>query len=173
MQTVTSTLIASKISKASVRLFLAVTFLAIAIVAPFAGNQIITGTIVNAALISTAFLVGLPEAITIAFGPSLLSLALGKLPLPLAPMVPMIITSNIILILVFKAFSKRSNYLAATTASVAKFVFLFSVSTTMVALIHSPALTKVAAIFGPIQLLTALLGSALALTILKTTKQMK
>jgi hypothetical protein len=173
MEAIATTLTTSKISKAAIRMAMAVTFLAIGIVAPFAGNQIVTGTIVNATLISTAYLVGLPEALVVAFGPSLISLMIGKLPLPLAPMIPLIILSNLFLILVFKFFSKQSNYLAAATASVAKFVFLFLTSSVLVAVMHNPALTKVASMMGSIQLLTALMGSALALAFLKLVKQMK
>ncbi len=168
-----ATLTATKITATSTRIAIGFGLLAIGFVSPLIGNQLITGTIVNATLISAAVLLGLPEAILLAFGPSVISLAIGKLPLALAPMLPSIMLSNILLIIIFKLLYKRSSVAAAVSASIVKFIFLFGTSSILVYYISSKPLAAMAHMMGWIQLVTALLGSALALSILTATKQLK
>jgi len=77
--------------------------LALAIGAPVLGihSQWITGSIVNMVLILSVFLVGVRGAVLIGLLPSTIALGTGLLPAALAPMLPFIIISNIILVLVF------------------------------------------------------------------------
>lgn len=168
-----ATLTSTKITAISTRIAIGFGLLTVGFIAPLIGNQLITGTIVNATLISAAVLLGLPEAILLAFGPSVISLAIGKLPLALAPMLPSIMIGNILLIVIFKLISNRSSFLAAIVASVAKFALIFATATMLVYFINSGPIIKIASMMGWIQLATALLGSALALSILTVTKQLK
>lgn len=145
--------------------------LAVAVLAPLAHNQIITGSLVNATLFITAAILGLESAILISLLPSLFALAAGTLPLVLAPLIPFIILSNILLVLVF-TYSKKTNLLFGIfSAAVLKFIFLAAVSSWAINLLFSGKLIKTAAIMlsWP-QLITALIGGALAYGLLKSGK---
>lgn len=75
--------------------------LAVANVAPLVGvhSQFVTGPLVNMALILAVYLVGARGAMLIGILPSTIALGTGLLPAVLAPMVPFIILSNVILII--------------------------------------------------------------------------
>ena len=74
---------------------------AIAVVAPYFLNQLITGSIVNALLFISASVFGLETAFLLCLIPSLISLYTGLLPLAIAPMIPFIMTGNALLVLIF------------------------------------------------------------------------
>lgn len=147
-------------------------FMAIAIFAPLLKQQLITGSVVNAVLfLSTAYL-GLSAGILISFIPSLFAFFIGLLPLVLLPMIPFIIAGNGLLVFCFWILKKKNFWLGAVSASVLKFLFLFSVSSYLFGFLikkslPSPIITMMA---WP-QLITALLGSALAFIILKIIKR--
>jgi len=61
-----------------------------AVVAPLFGQQLVTGTIVNATLFLAVMLAGLRGAAAVAVVPSLIALAVGTLPAVMAVMVPYI-----------------------------------------------------------------------------------
>jgi len=79
----------------------------VAILAPFCISQLITGTLVNATLFSAVLLVNFPAAVLVALIPSLIAVSVGTLPAAMAPMVPYIMISNIILAGVFVIFASR------------------------------------------------------------------
>jgi len=91
--------------------------------APFIGSQAITGSLVNAALFLAVIFTGVQGAILIALFPSIIALASGLLPVVMVPMIPFIITGNIILVLVFNYFQKRF-WQGVFLASFSKFLFL-------------------------------------------------
>lgn len=139
----------------------------IVLVSPLFLSQPITGTFVNMALVLSALLFGLrKEALLVAVAPSLVALVRGQLPAPFLPIVPFIMTGNIVLVAVFDlAYRRFGNFaLAAVVGSVLKAAFLAGVAAVFAATLFSgtPLAGKVVAMFGWAQLLTALAGSALA-----------
>jgi len=137
----------------------------------FLHSQYITGPIINAVFILSLFWLGRRSAYTIAFMPSLAALLGGLLPLPLLPLVPFIIASNLILIFSLDLWQRRrpqsSYFPGLILAALAKFTFLF-LSAKMLGLILSPRLMPVLGqMFGLVQLWTALAGGLLAWAILK------
>jgi hypothetical protein len=72
-------------------------------------SQWITGPIVNVALILSVFLIGVRGAVLIGLLPSTIGLGSGLLPAVLAPMIPFIIISNIILVLIIDLFFCHSD----------------------------------------------------------------
>ena len=145
--------------------------MAIAIAAPYFGNQFVTGPVVNATLLIAVALLGTREALLIAIFPSIIALATGTLPLPLAPQIPFIIGGNALFIAVFSLFKTRNYWLGAVTGSLVKFGFLFGTSTIITSLILNQTLAaKVSYILGWPQLVTALAGSIIAYTFLRLVK---
>ena len=100
---------------------------AIAVVAPYFLNQLITGSIVNALLFISVSVLGLQAAFLLCLIPSLISLYTGLLPLALTPIVPFIIVGNTFLILVFLRLKDKGFCFGAVPAVLAKFVFIWLV----------------------------------------------
>jgi len=158
--------------------FLTLSFLAIAL--PFfIHQQLITGPIINAILILSVLLLGVRAAVLIALLPSLIALSSGLLPASLAPAVPFIMLSNIILILVVDGiyrFQPRETYywkgLCLGAGFKALFLFL---STSLIAqlLINQQLMDAVIKMMGWAQLATVLAGGLLAWLILKSVKYFK
>ena len=146
--------------------------LAIAIIAPFFGQQAITGSIVNATLFIATALFGVQAGILIGLIPASAALFVGLLPLALAPMIPFIITANIILVIVFGRLKEKNYWLAVVTASLLKFVFLFSVGSIIVNLfLKGEVAPKAAMMMSWPQLFTALSGGIIAYLFLKSVKK--
>jgi hypothetical protein len=124
-------------------------------------NQWITGTIVNALIFLAVWQVGIVNAAFIAFLPSSIALMRGLLPAPIAVLIPYIILSNIILIASFYAM-KKYPLAGIISASLAKFLFLFAISTYFIK-IAGPLLIM----FQWPQLVTALAGGLIAIGIIK------
>lgn len=144
----------------------------VATIAPLFHNQPITGPIVNATLFLGVIFVGTQNAILIGLIPSMIALSVGLLPAPLAPMVPFIMLSNVILILTFGYLRKKNFWLGIITASAVKFIFLYSTSFIVVNLIvKKPIALKAAAMLSWPQLLTALAGGIIAWFVLKAFKK--
>jgi len=124
-------------------------------------NQWITGTIVNAILFLAVWRVGIVNAAFVAFLPSSIALMRGLLPAPMVILIPYIILSNIILIAAFYAL-KKYPIAGIVSASLAKFIFLFAISTYFIK-IASPLVFMMQ---WP-QLTTALAGGLIAVGIIK------
>ena len=137
--------------------------LLITLVAPFLRQQLIVGTLVNAALFLAVLLVGFRKALFLGFLPSSIALISGILPWVFFPVIPFIILANAVLILVFAAFVKSNYWVAVVIASFLKFVFLYG----CIFFCFSPAI----AIAGYLQLCTAILGGLLAFSINLMTKK--
>lgn len=143
----------------------------IASLAPLLKQQAITGPIVNATLFLATYLIGVQAGVLVALFPSLIALSVGLLPALLAPAVPFIITGNIILVLVFN-WLKKNHWQAIISASVLKFLFLYSTSFVVVNLIaKKPVAQKAAAMLSWPQLATALAGGIIAWLVLKALKK--
>ncbi len=130
---------------------------------PFTGSQFVTGPIVNAILFLSVLFLGIRVAILIAIVPSIIALFTGLLPFLLAPMIPFIITGNIILVLTFNNF-KDSFLKGVLIASFLKFLFLFISGL----LIINEVI--IASMMGWAQLFTALTGGIIAYILYRLLK---
>ena len=140
-----------------------------AVLAPLVHSQLVTGTIVNAALFAAVMLVGFRAAASVAVIPSLIALAVGTLPMAMAPMVPFIMASNIMLAGIFTLLRKANYWVAAISASLVKFGFLvLSANIILAAITHGKMAAALASMMGWPQLITALLGVTLAYLILNS-----
>lgn len=146
--------------------------LSIATVAPLFHQQWLTGPIVNAMFLIAVVLLGSQNAILLALLPSTIALGVGLLPAVLAPMIPFIIISNVILILGFYYLREKNFWLGVAVGSVLKFAFLWSTSFVVVNLLLKKELAvSVSAMMSWPQLATALIGGLLAYIFLKQIKK--
>ncbi len=129
---------------------------------PFVGIQAVSGPLVNATLFLATFFLGLRNAIWFAFFPSLIALFSGIISPVMAPMIPFIISSNIILIIIFNNF-KEKFWIGVALASFCKFLFLSLSALVLGELVFSSQIAlRVSSVFGWHQLLTAVLGGVIA-----------
>jgi hypothetical protein len=136
--------------------------LALAIAIPAMGlDQRLTGPAVNALLIISVVTSGLPGALGVAATPSLVALARGVLPLPMAAMVPYIVLGNVALVSAFALLRGRNYWVALAVASGVKVAVLYGAVTYLVSV--PPSL---AVMMQWPQLYTALLGGVVAWTLL-------
>ncbi|MGN6611902.1 MAG: hypothetical protein ACTHLJ_09000 [Angustibacter sp.] len=144
--------------------------LGIAVVAPLLGMpQLITGTIVNADLFVAVVLVGPRGAVGVAALPSLFAVASGQLPSPLAGLVPVIVLGNVLLVGVFELLRQKGWWLGVVVAAVAKFAWLFGVTSLVAAVTHllaAPVVPVALVMMGWPQLATALAGGVVAYAVL-------
>jgi len=135
-------------------------FIAIIAIVPFLKNQFIVGPIVNAVLLASVISLGVFQAVFFAVLPSVVSFLSGLLPVSFAFMLPFIAISNILLVTTFGAFYKRGYWKSAILASFLKFFFLFgSVLVFLWANSSNMNANKLLAMFGYLQLFSALMGS--------------
>ncbi len=135
----------------------------IASVAPLLHQQIITGSIVNATLFISTALLGVQAGILVGLTPSLIALSTGLLSPLLAPMIPFIMMGNVILVISFNYLKNKDYWLGMVSASILKFIFLFSTSSIIINLILKKEIAlKISATMGWLQLLTVLIGGIIA-----------
>jgi hypothetical protein len=129
---------------------------------PFFGVQAVTGAIVNAVLFLTTILLGVKSAVVLAVFPSIIALAVGFLPITIAPFIPFIITGNVILVIVFDKL--ESNYWKGVIlASFSKFIFLFITSYFLAEALFPSKMAKIVTTMMSFpQLATALTGGLIA-----------
>ncbi|MEI7497979.1 MAG: ECF transporter S component [Candidatus Falkowbacteria bacterium] len=140
--------------------------------------QLLSGPIVNAILIILLFVVGIRSALLVALIPSLMALAGGLLPLPLAPAVPFIMISNVLFVLVIDYCYKRMKdpqqgyWTGVIVGAGAKFIFLFISVNLIVRIAANQALApKVAQMMSWPQFATALAGGVIAWAVLRWLKR--
>lgn len=144
-----------------------------AIVLPLFHNQLITGPLINAVLFLSVIYLGREKALVVGLIPSVIALSAGLLPAVLAPMVPFIMISNVIMILTFGYFQKKKYWLGVVAASLLKFIFLTSVSSLVInLLLQKTVADKVSLMMSYPQLLTAIVGGIFAYGVLKLVKRM-
>lgn len=143
----------------------------IATIVPLFHQQMITGPIVNATLFVATIILGAQMGIFAGLIPSIIALSIGTLPPALAPMVPYIMISNVILILTFNFLKDKNYWLAMILASLLKFLFLFSTSSLVIGLLMKKELAEsVAMMMSWPQLVTALAGGVIAWIFFKKTR---
>lgn len=156
------------------------TLASVATVLPFLIHvQWLTGPIVNAILIVTLFLVGIRSALVLCLIPSLMALSGGLLPAILAPVVPFVMISNVILVLSIEtaySYFKNVNYgytIGVLVGAGLKFLFLFSsVSLISKLVLKQELAVKIAQIMSWPQFATAVIGGMLAWILLKWLKRL-
>ncbi|MEI8361317.1 MAG: hypothetical protein WCG01_04265 [bacterium] len=140
--------------------------------------QLLTGPIINAILIITLIVLGVRSALVVALIPSIMALAGGLLPLVLAPTVPFIMLSNVIMILVLDYIynlnlSLKGFGLGILVGAFFKSLFLYVLATFVMGLINNPVATSmVPKLFGILQFVTALAGGLIAFGFLKFVKRL-
>lgn len=138
-------------------------FLGVTSIAPLIHNQLVSGSLVNAALFSTTILLGFRAGMAVGLLPSFIAFSAGLLPASLALMIPFIMAGNALLVLSFAAFGERNYWLKMVASSTLKFVFLYGVSTLIFSVFFGGAIASTAArMMSWPQLLTALMGGFLA-----------
>lgn len=149
--------------------------LAVSMVAPLLGlPQLYTGSIVNATLLVTAVVLGPRAAVTLGFLPSAFALMSGQLPVRLAPLVPLIVTGNALLVVVFHRMRRRGWWVGVVAAAVAKFCWLFGATSLLSVAVGlaGPAATLALTLMGWPQLVTALSGGVIAYAVLKPARRL-
>ena len=157
-------------------------FLALAGVATilpfFIHLQWLTGPVINAILIIALFLIGIRSALVICLVPSLMAFSGGLLPAVLAPVVPFVMISNVILVLVVDFFYQRVKNndkgfaIGVVVGAALKFAFLFmSVNFIAELLIKKELAVKVAQMMSWPQFATAVTGGLIAWGVLKWLKR--
>ncbi|MDD4607095.1 MAG: iron hydrogenase [Patescibacteria group bacterium] len=148
------------------------TLLALSAILPLFHQQTVTGPLVNAILFIATIMLGVPSAMLIALIPSVIALSVGLLPAILAPAIPFIMLSNVLLVLIFNSLKNNNYWLGIISASLIKFGFLFISSHFIIkTLVQIPVAQKVSAMLSYPQLFTALIGGMLAYIILKLMKK--
>lgn len=160
-----------EVKQIATRLFQLSVFIGLAVVAPYFGNQLVTGSVVNALLFISVFTIGVESAFMLCLIPSLISIYTGLLPLALAPMIPFIMTGNALLVLVFSKFGKSNFWAGAIPAAFVKFIFIYGVGTLLANSVLHGIASKVALMISWPQLVTALSGACLAFMFLKVIKK--
>lgn len=145
----------------------------LAVLFPLFPLREISGPLVNALLFIAVVILGVRNALLICFLPSIISVSVGILPLVALPLVPVIILGNVLLVLLFNYFYKKNFWLGVVSASLVKFIFIYSLATLLVAeFISSPQLAKIVGqTMGYLQLISALLGGVIAWVFLKFIKR--
>jgi hypothetical protein len=148
-----------------------VALLSVAMIVPLFHQQMITGPIVNATLFVATAVLGVSGGILVGLIPSVVALSAGLLPPVLAPMVPFIMISNVIMILTFNFLKERNYWQGMILGSVLKFVFLYSTSAVVInLLLQKEVSAQVSLMMSWPQLLTAITGGCLAYVLIKWNK---
>jgi len=135
----------------------------VVMLAPFTHSQLVTGTIVNAALFLAVISAGFRAAAVVGLAPSLIALAAGTLPAAMVLMIPYIMASNIALAGIFSLFRKANYWWAAVLAAAVKFVILvFAASFILTAATYGSIGLALGSLMGWPQMVTALAGAFVA-----------
>lgn len=141
--------------------------LALALVFQFVKmGQLVTGSGINAVLIIAAQICGLPWAAAIGAITPFMSVVLGVNPPALIPVIPFIMAGNILYVAAYSILRTKGKIIGIGFAALLKFGLLYSAVNYFVAV--KPPIK--AALSFP-QLLTALIGGAIALIIIRVLER--
>ncbi len=142
---------------------------AIAALLPLIRQQAATGTLVNTVLFLSVILLGFRNALWVCFVPSVFALSSGLLPAVLAPFIPFIIFSNIILVWTFDILRKKNFWLGIISASFLKFIFILCAGRLTISFIYGQkVLQAIASMMTWPQLFTALSGGIIAYIVISS-----
>ena len=137
-------------------------------------SQPVTGSLVNMALVLAVFLLGPKGAVLLGLMPSFFALASGLLPLPLALMVPFIMTGNMILVAVYHYFGRKNFAFTIVAAGFAKFLFLYAFAGLLINFLpDGKQMLPLISMMSWTQFLTAVSGGTLAYVFLLFIKKIK
>lgn len=142
--------------------------LAVLLVLQFATKsfgQFVSGSCVNAVLAIASGMVSLPYAICIAVLSPFAAFLFGIGP-QLFPLTFVIALGNSVYVILLRLLWKKSSYLAAASAAVVKFLVLYLLVVQLLCKFFAPKAQMLTAMFSWPQLVTALIGGAIALIIL-------
>ena len=161
------------IASEKIRVIIFAILLALLILMPFLIHfQWITGPTVNAALFIATVILGPTRAILLGLMPSTVALSAGLLPFALAPMVPFIMLSNVILVLVFSYLYKKNYFVALSVSAFLKFAFLHqTVTWVMSRFLENKIVATLSIMMSWPQFFTALIGGLVAYVFLKQIKK--
>lgn len=152
--------------------------LAVVIVVQFIGknvpqvNQFFVGPIVNTVLLITTYICGTKWGVITGILTPILAFLVGQLAAPLAPFIPFIAIGNIVYVLIFGFLkqNKLSQVIGIIIGSLTKFLFLYFAAVKLTHLfklnIPQKVLNTLAVAMGIPQLITALIGGAIAFAII-------
>lgn len=130
--------------------------------------QFITGAGVNAMLLITVMAVGVLQGGIIGCITPVIAIMVGIIKPPMAPVIPFIAASNVLLVVIFHTLRKKNDSLALIVAALTKFLVLYgAVRLFLVNILPNPVFEKVAIAFGVTQLFTALAGGFIAMAVMK------
>lgn len=143
-------------------------------------NPLLIGPLINTIILATTYLCGLSYGLMISVLIPALAIPTGALAPLLVPFSPFIVVANLIYSASFYPLMKKGKfgiYLGALVSSILRFLF-FSLSATKLLYVFMPNIPgKVAQLIGASfttpQLIIALLGSAVAVIIIKLLKKRK
>lgn len=134
--------------------------------------QMITGPLVNAMLLLATIFVGIASGVLIGLFTPWIALLRGILPAPLGPVVPFIMLGNAALVIVFGLFRRKGGFFLEVIGIVlGAFVKYFILSRAIQFLGGLPP--RIAQMMQTPQLITALLGGAIALTLARALRRMR
>lgn len=128
---------------------------------------IITGSIINAVLITSAVYPGIWSSILIGCITPLAALGLGIVHPVTAPLVPVIMGANATLGIVFHLLRKRNNYIALFGAALAKYLVFYIALNYLIEILNMKFPAPMVAAFQLPQLLTAIIGGVIGVTVVK------
>lgn len=157
--------------------------LALCIVIQFIGktfpviNQFFVGPIVNAVLLISVFYCGTLYGVAIGALTPIMAFLVGQLASPMMPFIPFIMIGNILYVLLFSPFVKKSvpsKCMGIILGSVVKFAFLYGSALKLVPLFKigfKPVVyKKLVFMMGIPQLITAIIGGIIAIVIIAIMK---
>lgn len=146
-------------------------FISIAVITPYFGNQLLTGSIINALLFISATIMGVEYAILLCLIPSLISLYTGFLPIALAPIIPFIMIGNVLLVMTYSSLKEKGFWKGAIPAAFIKFIFIWLAGMILAnTILHGIAKNLILIVSWP-QFGTAISGACIAYIILKIIKK--
>jgi len=136
--------------------------------------QPITGSLINMFLVLAVFTIGFRGAILLGIMPSFFALSSGLLPLPLALMVPFIITGNVILIAIYHYLGRKNFGATIVAAAFAKFLLLFASASLLISFLpEGKQILPLISMMSWVQFLTAVSGGILAYLVLFFLKKLQ
>ncbi|MCI1965654.1 MAG: ECF transporter S component [Oscillospiraceae bacterium] len=143
-------------------------------------NPLLIGPLINTTILLTTYFCGLTYGLMISVLIPVLAIPTGALAAPLIPFSPFIVVANLIYAASFYPLMKKGKfgiYIGALLSSVLRFLF-FALSAMKLLYVFIPDVSKksaqlIGACFTTPQLLIALLGSAVAIIVIKLLRKRK
>ena len=149
------------LTKAAVLLAIAIVFQLVKM------GQYVTGTGINAVLITAVGVCGLPWAAAIGIMTPMLAVLLGVQPPPTIMLVPFIMAGNTVYVVLFRLLRRYNDYIGIIAAALTKYILLYTAANIIVDKLPAP----IRLAFSFPQLITAAAGGAIALIVLKIVQK--